>query len=37
MFDFMTENNLTSHNQSEFKPSDSYINQLFSVTHEICE
>ena len=32
---FFTKNDLISHNQSGFKPGDSCINQLLSVTHEI--
>ena len=35
MFRFSIENNLISSNQSGFKPGDSCINQLLSVTHEI--
>ena len=36
MFDFFTENNLITHNQSGFKPGDSCTNQLLSITtHEI--
>ena len=35
MFKFFTSNNLISANQSGFKPGDSCINQLFSITHEI--
>ena len=35
MYEFFTENNLISPNQSGFKPSDSCINQLLSITHEI--
>ena len=31
----MLENNLVSPNQSGFKPGDSCINQLLSITHEI--
>ena len=31
-----TENNLISHDQSGFKSSDLCINQLLSITHEIC-
>ena len=37
MFSFLLENNLVSPNQSEFKPEDSYINQLLSITHEIFQ
>ena len=35
MFRFFIENNLISSNQSGFKPGDSCINQLLSITHEI--
>ena len=35
MFKFFIENELISPNQSGFKPGDSYINQLFAITHEI--
>ena len=35
MFGFFTKNDLMSHNQSGFKPGDSCINQLLSITHEI--
>ena len=35
MYEFFTENNLISPNQSGFKPGDSCINQLLSITHEI--
>ena len=31
------ENKITSSNQSGFKPGDSCINQLLSITHEIYE
>ena len=34
MFEFFTENKLISSSQSGFKPSDSCINQLLSITHE---
>ena len=37
MFEFFTENNLISDNQSGFKPGDSCINQLLSITHEIYQ
>ena len=36
MFSFFLANNLLAPNQSGFKPSDSCINQLLSITHEIC-
>ena len=35
MFSFFTENDLISQNQSSFKPTDSCINQLLSITYEI--
>ena len=35
MYEFFTENNLISLNQSRLKPGDSCINQLLSITHEI--
>ena len=35
MFEFFIENNLISQHQSGFKPGDSCINQLSSITHEI--
>ena len=35
MYEFFTENNLISPNQSGFKPGDLCINQLLSITHEI--
>ena len=35
MFECFTKNDLTSPNQSGFKPGDSFINQLLSITHEI--
>ena len=34
-FFFFIKNSLISHNQSEFKPKDSWINSLLSITHEI--
>ena len=34
-FNFFTTNHLISTNQSGFKPGDSCINQLLSITHEI--
>ena len=37
MFNFFIENKLISLNQSSFKPGDSCINQLLSITHEIYE
>ena len=35
MFSFFLGNNLLAPNQSGFKPGDSCINQLLSITHEI--
>ena len=35
MFKFFTSNNLISPNQSKFRPGDSCINKLLSITHEI--
>ena len=35
MYDFLTETNLLSPNQSGFRSGDSCINQLFSINHEI--
>ena len=35
MFCFFNENGLISQNQLEFKPGDSCINQLLSITHDI--
>ena len=35
IFEYLTTNKLISDNQSCFKPGDSCINQLFSITHEI--
>ena len=37
IFEFLLENNLISKNQSGFRPSDSFINQLLSITHEIYQ
>ena len=37
MLEFFIENNLISKNQSGFRPGDSCINQLLSVTHEIYQ
>ena len=37
MFDFFTENELISHNQSGFKPGDSCISQLLCITHDIYQ
>ena len=35
MFGFFLDKSLMSANQSGFKPGDSCINQLFSITHNI--
>ena len=35
MFEFSAENNVISHNQSEFKRGDSCINQSLSITDEV--
>ena len=35
LFSFFIENDLISQNQSGFKPGESCINQLLSITHEI--
>ena len=35
MYDFLTENDLLSPNQSGFRSGDSCINQLYSINHEI--
>ena len=37
IFEFFIENNLISRNQSGFRPGDSCINQLLSITHEIYQ
>ena len=37
MFQFFTKNNLISDNQPGFKPGDSCVNQLLSVTNEIYQ
>ena len=37
MFEFFIANNLISKNQSSFRPGDSCINQLLSITHEIYQ
>ena len=34
-FEYLTTNKLISDNQSDFKPGNSCINQLLSITHEI--
>ena len=35
IFNYLTTNKLISNNQSGFKPGDSCVNQLLSITHEI--
>ena len=35
IFEYLVENNLITENQSSFKPGDSCINQLLSITHDI--
>ena len=37
IFKIFIENDLSSPNQSGFKPGDSCINQLLSITHDICK
>ena len=37
MFGFFIENDLISQHQCGFKPGDSCINQLLSITHQICQ
>ena len=37
MFEFFTENELISQNQSEFKPGNSCISQLLRITHDIYQ
>ena len=37
MFGFFIENDLISQHQSSFKPGDSCINQLLSISHEIYQ
>ena len=37
MFEFLSENELISHNQSGFKPVDSCIDQLLCITHDIYQ
>ena len=37
LFKYFIENDLLSQNQSGFKPGDSCINQLISITHEIYQ
>ena len=35
MFPYFIQSNLISENQSGFTPGDSFVNQLFAITHEI--
>ena len=35
MFNFFTEDNMISPNQSGFRPGKSCVNQLLAITHEI--
>ena len=35
IFEYLTTNKLISYNQSGFKPSKSFVNQLLSITNEI--
>ena len=37
IYNFLSEENLLDNNQSGFRPSDSCVNQLLSITHEIFE
>ena len=37
MFEFFTENELISQNQSGFKPGDSCISQILFITQDICQ
>ena len=37
MLEFFTENELISHNQSDFKPGASCINQVLFITHNIYQ
>ena len=37
IYNFLSEENLLNNNQSGFRPSDSCVNQLLSITHEIFE
>ena len=37
LFEYFIKNNLISQNQSGFKPGDSCLNQLISITHEIYQ
>ena len=37
LFVYLNNNNLLNSNQSGFRPGDSCVNQLISITHEICK
>ena len=37
IYNFLSEENLLNNNQSDFHPSDSCVNQLLSITHEIFD
>ena len=37
IYNFISEENLLNHNQSGFRPSDSCVNQLLSITHKTFE
>ena len=37
IYNFLSEKNQLNHNQSGFRPSDSCVNQLLSITHEIFQ
>ena len=37
IYNFLSEKNLLNHNQSGFHPSDSSVNQLLSITHEVFQ
>ena len=37
LYKFLNENDLLTSNQSDFRPDDSWINKLLSITHEIYQ
>ena len=37
IYNFLADENILNHNQSGFRPSDSFVNQSLSITHEISE
>ena len=37
IYNFLADENILNHNQSGFRPSDSCVNQLLSITHKIFE